>query len=169
MKQYFGGQKALAGRKGFTLLEVLVVVVIAVLVTMFAVPSYRKAQDRNRFMAASGVLLDLGNAMRMFKADYGTKVSISSQTITANASGTCPDEPSSSNLVLFLQCHKYLNNIPLQSSTYQGYQFAVSTKNTANCGSNCTKSGAVACMSGTNSISEYTCAWVDNGGILRTK
>ncbi|MBR3898778.1 MAG: prepilin-type N-terminal cleavage/methylation domain-containing protein, partial [Elusimicrobiaceae bacterium] len=33
-------------KRGFTLMEVLVVVVIGVLVTLFAVPAYKKMQDR---------------------------------------------------------------------------------------------------------------------------
>ena len=41
-------------KKGFTLLEVLIVVVIAVSVAVFAVPAYKKTQDKNRYLAAQG-------------------------------------------------------------------------------------------------------------------
>lgn len=157
-----------SARRGFTLLEVLVVVVIAVLVTMFAVPSYRKAQDRNRFMAASGVLMDLGNAMRMFREDYRS-MSLGAVSVTTNPAGTCPTTPSASNLVLFLQCHKYLNNMPLRSSTYKGYRYVISSSGNASCSSNCPGSNiAVACMYGSNTIAEYQCAWIDFGGVMHT-
>ena len=56
-------------QKGFTLLEVLIVVVIAVSVAAFAVPAYKKSQDRNRYMAAQGALIDLGNGVRALRAD----------------------------------------------------------------------------------------------------
>ena len=55
--------------KGFTLLEVLIVVVIAVSVAAFGVPAYKKSQERNRYLAAQGVLMDLGNAVRTFRQD----------------------------------------------------------------------------------------------------
>lgn len=150
---------------GFTLLEVLIVVVIAVVVTMFSVPAYKKSQDKNRYMAASGVLIDIANAARMMKADYpDLNVTV---TLDGNAQGTCPEEPTSDNALLFMQCHKYLNTIPFTSgSTYLGYSFALGTGGGALCGNSCKPSGAVACMSGSNLISEYACAWVDKSGQL---
>ncbi len=57
-------------RHGFTLLEVLIVVVIAVSITAFAVPAYKKTQERNKFLAAKGVLQDLGNGVRTLRADF---------------------------------------------------------------------------------------------------
>lgn len=75
-------------RQGFTLLEVLVVVMIAAVVTMFAVPAYKKAQDKNRFMAASGVLVDLANGAKMFHADYPSITG--NVALSTTASGTCP-------------------------------------------------------------------------------
>ena len=58
-------------RNGFTLLEVLIVVVIAVSVAAFAVPAYKKTQEKNKYLAAQGVLLDLGTAVRALRADGG--------------------------------------------------------------------------------------------------
>lgn len=45
----------------------MIVVVIAVSVAAFAVPAYKKAQDRNRYLAAQGVLIDLGNGVKMLR------------------------------------------------------------------------------------------------------
>ena len=124
MKTDFNLLRSVGSRAGFTLLEVLIVVVIAVLVTMFAVPSYRKAQERNRFMAATGVLMDIGNAARMLHEDYPNLTY--NANVTANTSWTdsnCPSEPTSSNALMFLQCHRYLNDIPFSGTTYQGYSY----------------------------------------------
>lgn len=165
MKTDFNLLRSVGSRAGFTLLEVLIVVVIAVLVTMFAVPSYRKAQERNRFMAATGVLMDIGNAARMLHEDYPNLTY--NANVTANTSWTdsnCPSEPTSSNALMFLQCHRYLNDIPFSGTTYQGYSYKISAKATASC-SGCSASG-VACMYDTDALSEYKCAYIDKSGIL---
>ncbi len=151
-------------RKGFTLLEVLVVVMIAAVVTMFAVPAYKKAQDKNKFMAASGVLVDLANGAKMFHADY-PPVS-GSVTLTTASSSSCPETPTAANLLLFLKCHRYINNVALDGNNrYMGYSFALSTSGNASCGS----CQGWACMSGSNLIAEYQCAWVDAAGVLHHK
>lgn len=54
---------------GFTLMEILIVVVVALSVTAFAVPVYRKAQVRNNFAAAQGFLVEVYNAVSMCIAD----------------------------------------------------------------------------------------------------
>lgn len=151
--------------KGFTLLEVLIVVLIAVMVTMFAVPGYRKAQERNRYLAATGVLMELASAAQILNEEFPDTVY--SASVTGNASwSTCPEKPSSSNVLAYLQCHKYLGDIPFNGGAFKGYTFALNSKGNASCGSSCNFSGAVACMKGSNLISEYTCAWVDRNGIL---
>ncbi len=165
MKQALFSLRFGFSRSGFTLLEVLIVVVIAVLVTMFAVPSYRKAQERNRYMAATGVLMDIGNAARMLHEQYPNLSYTAS--ITNNAlwlAGSCPEEPTASNGLVFLQCHKYLNAIPFSGGTYQGYSFRISSKGVASC-PGCSASG-VACMYDSDALSEYQCAYIDKSGIL---
>ncbi len=152
-------------RGGFTLVEVLVVVVIAVLVTMFAVPSYRKAQERNQYLAATGVLIELGNAVRMLHED-NPSISYSS-LFTSNASWTeCPDELTSSNVKVFLQCHKYLGEIPFSNARYQGYLYKFSLQGSdSTCGA--CRGEWIACMYNTEaSLSEYQCAYIDKQGNL---
>ena len=152
---------------GFTLLEVLVVVVIAVLVVVAAVPAYKKTQEKNRYMAAQGVLMDLANGVRMVKAEYPSLTTNAIQ-VTGNDASSDPD-PTSNNLVGWMMSNKYISQIEFDNQAYMRYKFSISTNENANCnqtGISCEHTGAVACMSGSNEIAEYTCAWVDNQGDL---
>ena len=158
------------GKKGFTLLEVLTVVVIAALVTMLAVPAYKKQQDKNRYMAASGVLIDLGNGVRMLQEEYPNIPSLT-QTITAAPtiiSSGADEAPTDANALFnWLYTNKYVNSFPIDNvaHTYMGYSFKIYTGGTATCGA-CSGSDSVACMSGSNLNAQYTCAWVDKSGNL---
>lgn len=168
MKPVPAQQKAVLVRPrgGFTLLEVLIVVVIAVIVAMFSVPAYKKSQDKNRYMAATGVLIDLANAARMVHAEYPNLNATANVSVNSSVSGdNCPQTPAE-DLLGYLQCNKYLNAIPFTGRTYMGYSFTLNTQGQALCGNSCKPSGAMACMTGTNGISEYACAWVDKSGKL---
>ena len=156
------------GRRGFTLLEILLVVLIAVLITMMAVPAYKKAQEKNRYMAASGVLVELGNGIQMVREQYPS-VLVTNESITANSDiNAITDAPTEANLGNWMQTNKYVNKIPFTSETYMGYSYRISTTAAASCATGCppADSDAVACMTGDNLLSEYTCAWVDKFGIL---
>ncbi len=59
-------------KKGFTLVEILIVVVILASVVAFGVPSYRKAQVRARFNAALGTLTQLGGGINNLYSDILT-------------------------------------------------------------------------------------------------
>ncbi len=153
---------------GFTLLEVLVVVLIAVLVTMFAVPSYRKAQERNRYLAALGVLMEAGNAMRMVHEEYPS-LSYNFQFNANNtaSSDTCPSSPGDGSqglLLYYLQCNKYLPKVPFESGRYKGYYYNLSTVGTASC-YGCSAEG-VACMYDQGAENLYKCAYIDKHGNL---
>ena len=56
-------------KRGFTLVEMLFVVIIAAGVMAFAFPSYRAARERARFQAATGMLVSLGNAVEGITRD----------------------------------------------------------------------------------------------------
>lgn len=58
-------------KKGFTLLEVLIVVVILASVVLFGVPSYKKTQARAKYNASLGTLVQLGEGLRMLYKDSG--------------------------------------------------------------------------------------------------
>lgn len=147
--------------KGFTLLEVLIVVVVAVVVTMFAVPSYKKSQDRGRYMAASGVLVELGNAAVMVREQYPGK-NWGATSVTANSSATtCPDAAPSSLMAAMQGC-KFLNKIVFDGGKFMGYSYKVNPNGSVSCG----KCMGTACMSGSNLNAQYTCAAVDKMGNL---
>lgn len=80
-------------KKGFTLIEVMIVVVIAVSVAAFAVPAYKKSQEQNRFLAAEGKLLEISsglqNVIQMYK---GTSCSGTPGASDKNGDGTLNKE-----------------------------------------------------------------------------
>lgn len=71
-------------KKGFTLVEILIVVVILASVVAFGVPSYRKAQIRSRFNAALGTLTQLGGGINNLYSDI--------QTYSGNSWTYAPEE-----------------------------------------------------------------------------
>ena len=56
-------------RQGFTLVEVLFVLVIIAAIMAYAVPSYRRTKDRAAYEAATGILVDVGSAIQAMKKD----------------------------------------------------------------------------------------------------
>ncbi len=148
-------------RRGFTLVEVLIVVVIAVTVTVFAVPSFKKSQARTQYMAASGVLMELATATQILTEEYPA-LEITSAAFSSNPT-TAPTIPTISDAVAWMQSNQYLGKVDFQSGKYKGYAFAFSTKGAANCGTSCKKANAVACMANTNHMTQaYRCAWVSS-------
>ncbi len=161
-------------KRGFTLIEVMVVVLIAVMITMASVPLYTKNQDRNRYLAASGVLIELGTAMKLVAEDFpnfsGDTIAIVSNASDSDISSQgSVSAPTKDTLVAWLQANQYLNRIPFVTGKYKDYTFKVSKSGSADCsvtGITCKGTG-LACMSGTNSsFPEYQCAWVDKFGLL---
>jgi len=154
-------------KAGFTLLEVLVVVVIAVTVTMFSVPAYKKSQARAQYMTASGVLIELATATQMLMESYPNLV-ISSAAFNTNETTDATD-PTNSTAAKWMRGQNYLAKVNFNSNgTYMGYTYSFSTQGTAACGEECTKDGAIACMAnGSHMIDVYQCAWISmDDGLL---
>ncbi len=172
-------------RAGFTLLEILVVVVIAISVTAFAVPAYKKTQERNNFLAARGVLMDLGAAMQAMRSDLlsagkdlsqapsavsAIKTTYQNSTKTAykniaNYSSLDSLTLSDDNVRYTLFAREYMQPIPLNSShAYKGYYFYLCPIGGGN--SKCCRSSknTIACMRKASSCSsaDYPGAYIDN-------
>lgn len=166
-------------KKGFTLLEVLIVVVIAVSVTAFAVPAYKRTQERNRYLAAQGVLLDLGNSVRMIRAalldegtdrtfPYGPRNTLKMSAVyqppttssyyTQSAEGALSDL-GSTPLPYALFSRKFMMPIPYDDTTnsrYKEYEFYVCPQSYVKGAGCCTETDAVACMALNNYESHAT-------------
>ena len=56
-------------KRGFTLVEMLFVVLIAAGVLVFAVPAYKRVQEKANYDAALGTLLDVSNAVNSLERD----------------------------------------------------------------------------------------------------
>lgn len=179
-------------RKGFTLLEVLVVVVIAISVTAFAVPAYKKTQEKNKYLAAQGVLLDLGAAVQALRADlvavgkevsqvpFGVqKMTVTHQNTSHASYQTIQQYDSLEDLVLTdhanvefaLFARGYMQPIPYDSgSTYKGYTFYLCPADGKG-KAFCCPSSEFACMckvSGTtcSTNADYPGAYIDERGLV---
>ena len=56
-------------KKGFTLLEILTVLVIVASVMAFGLPAYRRAQEKVAYQAATGLLRDVGASWQLLMQD----------------------------------------------------------------------------------------------------
>lgn len=155
--------------KGFTLLEVMIVVVIALAVTAFSVPAYKKSQLRNHYTAAQGVLIEVSSGIRSLYAQYPDAVRMTGQVSTSWESGgteaDCEKKGATTETCAkrLLFTKGFVTALPFGSTTYKGYTYYA-------CGSgNCCgwASNIVACMQGGST--PYTGAYVTESGNLVLK
>jgi prepilin-type N-terminal cleavage/methylation domain-containing protein len=173
--------------KGFTLVEILIVVVIAVSVAAFGVPAYKKSQERNRYLAAQGVLIDLGNAVRTFRQDM-----IISCEAAGLSSKTFPTDGSVAQLVSSWQTtekdaelntlnstadmgaamftRKYMTPVAFTSGdSFKGYSFYVCPLGGSSSGCCGGSSDVVACMKDSATSSNYEWAhYLQDGTIVQS-
>lgn len=173
---------------GFTLLEVLIIVVIAVSVAAFAVPAYKKTQEKNKYLAAQGVLLDLGTAVRALRADLRaekenakfpalpTVMAVADQTTEGTSLSQELQDQNDATLCQSLFSRRYMQPIAYDSgNTYKGFSFVLCPDGTASelmcCNSN---SAVVACMynnslgaSSSTAGQYWGAAFMNNGSLTR--
>ena len=174
---------------GFTLLEVLIVTVIAVSITAFSVPFFKKTQERNKSLAAQGMLADIGNALQALRSDYiGAGVNpnlvpeqrvqlIKSHTTSGteyNAAKAATEigDVNTSYTPYTLFAREYMQSVPFSSSginsNYKGYKFFLCpAEGTSD--NHCCKLTKVACMtksSGCTLDADFPGAYVDQGGLV---
>jgi general secretion pathway protein G len=56
--------------KGFTLVELMVVIIILAVLTGIAIPSYLALRNRARIQATRSEMTNIGTALEMYNADY---------------------------------------------------------------------------------------------------
>ena len=56
-------------KKGFTLMEMLFVLIIAATIVAFAVPAYKRSKERAKYEAAVGILIEIGAASETLEKD----------------------------------------------------------------------------------------------------
>lgn len=157
-------------RKGFTLLEVLVVTVIAASVLLFAVPAYKRSQDKSLYTAALGVLMELRGGVLAMRQDlrlareatgqatipFPADVSLLMQPVyyDQNQSGYgntvgkgMESQEVADNLPYAFFSHGYMQPIPFDDTVnneYKRYKFYIcSGAATQHC---CSSANVVACM-----------------------
>lgn len=155
-------------RKGFTLVEILFVLIIMAGIVAYAVPSYKRAKERSRYEAALGILTNVGNAVSAFKKDLAVQYNYTDPFPASNNSYfEIPAQPDASLQLGCIQTPaehissygsnatnknkyfarylfglKYLE--PFEPTAASGYKFYAINGNPNICSNNC--KGVMACM-----------------------
>lgn len=169
-------------KRGFTLVEILFVVIIAAGILAFAVPAYKRSQEYSEYQAATGFLMAIGNAVQTARLEAGTFPQGSEKEIVGNEQESDSEQLKSKTLSQYLAgatgnardtlfvkalfAYGYLT--PFATAT--GYQFyAVKSNASSVCSSVCKVTGAVACMckDGTTDDCYYGAVYLSDGTIVR--
>lgn len=170
--------------KGFTLVEILIVMVIAASILAFALPANKKAQERNKYLAATGVLTDLGMAVQALRTDMAMQGStemfpqstffgFSSTTFqTSDPYSSRYADVGSLNSTTFpyaLFTHGYLQSIPFDNGfTYKGYTFFICPQETASTEHQCNNDlDVIATMENLNSTTYRGARFMQDGTIVQ--
>ena len=153
-------------RKGFTLLELIVVILIIGILAAFAVPQYMKSLENNKADDAAALINMVATTNRMYALDHGGKYTVGTLTSACSNQTTCPASGGDTDPCSLVSC-KYL-----AATDFNNKPYVIAAGNKANCLS---WAGAiVACgarrTTGPNSTAQapYS-SWgytVDDGGVV---
>ncbi len=104
--------------KGFTLIEVLVVILIVGILSAIAIPAYLESMERT--YAANGVIMvnTVGTANRMFAVNHGNRYVYGDFDPNNGCGvGVCPTNPPFDNSCILVWC-KYLADRDFSSAKY---------------------------------------------------
>ena len=170
------------GKQGFTLVEILFVVIIAAGILAFAVPAYKRSQVYSEYQAATGLLMSIGNAVQSASADAGAFPQSTEKEITGSENVSAPDSKSktitgylgtttgSARDTLFVQAlfeYGYLHPFKTSSPGYKFY--AVKDNASEVCSGACKVENSVACMcyESITDVCYYGAVYLSDGTIVR--
>ncbi len=168
-------------KRGFTLVEILFVVIIAAGILAFAVPAYKRSQEYSEYQAATGFLMAIGNAVQTARAEVGAFPKGTEKEITGSERESDSAKLRSKTMSQYLgtatgatwddlfvkALFEYGYLAPFTSNT--GYQFFAIDGSSSVCSSVCHVTGAVACMckDGTTDDCYYGAVYLSDGTIVR--
>lgn len=156
--------RRLRRREGFTLLELIVVILIIGILAAFAVPQYMKSLENNKADDAVALINMVATTNRMYALDHGGTYTNGAITNTCNGQTACPASGGVGDPCSLISC-KYLAATDWGSKPYSVYAGNVASCNTGAgvaCGAR--KTSGV----GSTTISPYS-GWgyqIDAAGVI---
>lgn len=142
---------------GFSLVELLVVVLIVGILSAISIPQYNKSVETSKAESAASTLTMIGQAQRMFQLDSGSYVSNGTLVDACNSKccrgGGCSE--SSTDRCQLVAC-KYL-----ASQVWEGgnYYFQAGTSVTCGVSASCGSATRIACARRQNTTNEPYASW----------
>lgn len=136
-------------KNGFTLVEVLIIVVIVGVVSVFAVSSYRTSQRLASYTSAEAILMELGNASRNYRIATGINMTSAQITLPSQEERNKAVQVCTATAGTWQQLYYcgYLSPIHMNASNeYRGYHFYVCNPTTGSTQQGCCTNERAACM-----------------------
>jgi prepilin-type N-terminal cleavage/methylation domain-containing protein len=130
--------------QGFSLVELLVVVLIVGILAAFSIPKYNHTVETSRAENAAATLIMIGQANRMFQLDLGQYANNGTLSDTCNSASCCSGSCSASqrrDRCQLIAC-KYLASQPWSNGNYY---FQAGTNVSCGVSASCSGSSRIAC------------------------